>query len=181
MKIARFDGGRIGVVIDGTLRDVTRAAGIDPVGWPPVGLLRLIANFAALRNKLARAAGAAAPVRLADARPAHKFPYRAAAGALYDSGDFPRAVATAIGDGPARRPAAPARCRACCGKALRHRLCRRDRAGQVQHGLSLDAAHDGCPRTRRAEERGGLHGRHQCRSARRGRRHGRRDRIGPRA
>jgi len=28
-----------------------------------------------------------------------KFPYRAAAGALYDSGDYPRAVAAAIGDG----------------------------------------------------------------------------------
>jgi 2-furoyl-CoA dehydrogenase large subunit len=28
-----------------------------------------------------------------------KFPYHAAAGALYDSGDFPRAVATAVGDG----------------------------------------------------------------------------------
>jgi 2-furoyl-CoA dehydrogenase large subunit len=31
--------------------------------------------------------------------PAEKFPYKAAAGALYDSGDYPRAVATAIGGG----------------------------------------------------------------------------------
>ena len=31
--------------------------------------------------------------------PAAKFPYRAAAGSLYDSGDYPRAVETAIGDG----------------------------------------------------------------------------------
>lgn len=31
--------------------------------------------------------------------PPEKFPYRAAAGGLYDSGDYPRAVATAIGDG----------------------------------------------------------------------------------
>jgi 2-furoyl-CoA dehydrogenase large subunit len=31
--------------------------------------------------------------------PADKFPYRTAAGALYDSGDYPRAVATATGDG----------------------------------------------------------------------------------
>ena len=31
--------------------------------------------------------------------PADKFPYRAAAGALYDSGDYPRAVEIAIGDG----------------------------------------------------------------------------------
>ena len=31
--------------------------------------------------------------------PPEKFPYRAAAGSLYDSGDYPRAVETAIGDG----------------------------------------------------------------------------------
>jgi 2-furoyl-CoA dehydrogenase large subunit len=31
--------------------------------------------------------------------PANKFPYRAAAGALYDSGDYPRAVETAVGGG----------------------------------------------------------------------------------
>ena len=31
--------------------------------------------------------------------PAEKFPYRTAAGALYDSGDYPRAVETAVGDG----------------------------------------------------------------------------------
>src|SRR6202521_974205 len=31
--------------------------------------------------------------------PAHKFPYRAAAGALYDSGDYGRAVDTTVGDG----------------------------------------------------------------------------------
>jgi len=30
---------------------------------------------------------------------ADKFPYRAAAGGLYDSGDYPRAVETAVGDG----------------------------------------------------------------------------------
>lgn len=68
MKIARFDGGRIGIIIDGTLRDVTEAAGIDPAEWPPVGPVRLIANFAAWRDKLARAAAAAAPISLADAR-----------------------------------------------------------------------------------------------------------------
>src|SRR6185436_10474164 len=31
--------------------------------------------------------------------PAGRFPYRSAAGSLYDSGDYPRAVATALGDG----------------------------------------------------------------------------------
>jgi 2-keto-4-pentenoate hydratase/2-oxohepta-3-ene-1,7-dioic acid hydratase in catechol pathway len=68
MKIARFDGGRIGIIVDGTLRDVTAAAGIDPAEWPPVGPLRLIANFADLRDKLLRAADASPPIRLADAR-----------------------------------------------------------------------------------------------------------------
>jgi hypothetical protein len=56
MKIARFDGGRIGVVVGDTIRDVTAAAGVDPAEWPPVGTVRLIANFAALRDKLAAAA-----------------------------------------------------------------------------------------------------------------------------
>ena len=30
MKIARFNGGRIGIVVGDTIRDVTAAAGIDP-------------------------------------------------------------------------------------------------------------------------------------------------------
>ena len=55
MKIARFNGGRIGIVIGDTIRDVTEAAGIDPQEWPPVGPLRLIANFAALRDNPIRA------------------------------------------------------------------------------------------------------------------------------
>jgi 2-keto-4-pentenoate hydratase/2-oxohepta-3-ene-1,7-dioic acid hydratase in catechol pathway len=68
MKIARFNGGRIGIVIGDTIRDVTEAAGIDPQEWPPVGPLRLIANFAALRDKLAVAAQAATVIPLGEAR-----------------------------------------------------------------------------------------------------------------
>ncbi len=68
MKIARFNGGRIGVVIDDTIRDVTAAAGVDPAEWPPVGPLRLIANFPALRERLEAAARAAAPVVLDEVR-----------------------------------------------------------------------------------------------------------------
>jgi 2-keto-4-pentenoate hydratase/2-oxohepta-3-ene-1,7-dioic acid hydratase in catechol pathway len=68
MKIARFNGGRIGVVIDETLRDVTAAAGIDRAEWPPVGPLRLIANFGALRDTLLAAARAAKPLPLAEVR-----------------------------------------------------------------------------------------------------------------
>ena len=36
--------------------------------------------------------------------PKEKFPYKAAAGALYDSGDYLRAVETAAGERPSRRP-----------------------------------------------------------------------------
>ena len=68
MKIARFNGGRIGIVVGDTLRDVTAAAGIDPAEWPPVGPLRLIANFATLRDKLAAAAQTAPAIPLDEAR-----------------------------------------------------------------------------------------------------------------
>jgi 2-keto-4-pentenoate hydratase/2-oxohepta-3-ene-1,7-dioic acid hydratase in catechol pathway len=68
MKIARFNGGRIGIVVDDTIRDVTMAAGVDPAEWPPVGPLRLIANFPALREPLAAAARSAAPVKLDEVR-----------------------------------------------------------------------------------------------------------------
>jgi 2-keto-4-pentenoate hydratase/2-oxohepta-3-ene-1,7-dioic acid hydratase in catechol pathway len=68
MKIARFNGGRIGIVVGDTIRDVTAAADVDPAEWPPVGPLRLIANFAALREKLAAAAQSAPPIGLGDVR-----------------------------------------------------------------------------------------------------------------
>jgi 2-keto-4-pentenoate hydratase/2-oxohepta-3-ene-1,7-dioic acid hydratase in catechol pathway len=64
MKIARFDGGRIGVVIDGTLRDVTEAAGVDPAAWPPVGPVQMIADFDRRRDAIARAAAAAEPIAI---------------------------------------------------------------------------------------------------------------------
>jgi 2-keto-4-pentenoate hydratase/2-oxohepta-3-ene-1,7-dioic acid hydratase in catechol pathway len=68
MKIARFNGGRIGIVVGDTIRDVTVAAGIDPAEWPPVGPVRLIADFVALRDKLAAAAQMASPLPLDEAR-----------------------------------------------------------------------------------------------------------------
>jgi 2-keto-4-pentenoate hydratase/2-oxohepta-3-ene-1,7-dioic acid hydratase in catechol pathway len=56
MKIARFNEGRIGIVRGERVHDVTAAAGIDPGEWPPVGMNRLIANFAARRGALEAAA-----------------------------------------------------------------------------------------------------------------------------
>ncbi|MEQ8447689.1 MAG: fumarylacetoacetate hydrolase family protein [Pelagibacterium sp.] len=46
MKLARFDNGRVGVVDNDMIADITDAAGIDPKAWPPVGMVQLIARFA---------------------------------------------------------------------------------------------------------------------------------------
>ena len=68
MRIARFNGGRIGIVIGDTIRDVTAAADVDPAEWPPVGMVRVIAHFSGLRDKLAAAARSAPALPLADVR-----------------------------------------------------------------------------------------------------------------
>ena len=60
MKIARFDGGKVGVVTGDVIKDVSGAARLDPGEWPPVGMLRLIADFGALRPQIERAAAAGA-------------------------------------------------------------------------------------------------------------------------
>jgi len=60
--------GASAIVAGDTIRDVTAAAGVDPAEWPPVGPVRLIANFAALRDKLAAAAQAAPAIPLDEAR-----------------------------------------------------------------------------------------------------------------
>ena len=67
MKIARFNGDRIGIVNGDRIIDVSDACGIAPDEWPPVGITRLIANFAALRPKLAEA-GKQTGVALASVR-----------------------------------------------------------------------------------------------------------------
>lgn len=64
MKIVRFNGGRIGIVIDGAVRDVTEAAGVDPSQWPPVGPVQMICDFAGRRDPMLRAAESAHPVPL---------------------------------------------------------------------------------------------------------------------
>ncbi|MCK9512855.1 MAG: fumarylacetoacetate hydrolase family protein [Pigmentiphaga sp.] len=64
MKLLRFNNGRIGLVIDDTVRDVTTAAGVDPEFWPPVGVVRLIEQFAHRRDDLLAAALAAEPLAI---------------------------------------------------------------------------------------------------------------------
>lgn len=68
MKIARFDGGRIGVVVDDTIVDVTGAAGVDPHEWPPMGMVRVIAGFADLRPAFEAAVASGNALPLASVR-----------------------------------------------------------------------------------------------------------------
>jgi len=62
MQIARFDGGRIGVVRGQGIVDVTALCGVDPSAWPPVGMNVLIAAFDRLRGALAAASGPVIPL-----------------------------------------------------------------------------------------------------------------------
>ena len=64
MKIARFDEGRVGVVVGDDLVDVTDATEVDPRQWPPIGLVQLIASWAQVRPRIeaALAGGARVPV-----------------------------------------------------------------------------------------------------------------------
>jgi len=64
MKLARFDGGRIGIVENGNVLDVTAATGVDTTMWPPVGMVQLIAKFADKKDALVAAAKKAQPVPL---------------------------------------------------------------------------------------------------------------------
>jgi len=58
VRIARYNGGRIGVVVGDQIHDVTAAAGVDLAEWPPVGIVRTIAAFETLRPKIEAAAKA---------------------------------------------------------------------------------------------------------------------------
>jgi len=53
VKLARFNDGRIGIVDQDDIVDVTEICGIDPGEWPPVGMTRVIAGFDDLAAKLA--------------------------------------------------------------------------------------------------------------------------------
>jgi 2-keto-4-pentenoate hydratase/2-oxohepta-3-ene-1,7-dioic acid hydratase in catechol pathway len=68
MKIARFDGGRIGVIVDDRIIDVSAACGIDPAEWPPVGIVRIIAGFETMRLKIEAAVAAGGGTPLAGVR-----------------------------------------------------------------------------------------------------------------
>jgi len=52
MRLARFDGGRVGIVFDQEIADITDIAGVDPAEWPATGMLRLIRDFGAKRVEI---------------------------------------------------------------------------------------------------------------------------------
>lgn len=64
MKIARFDEGRIGVVLGDDLVDVTAKVDVDPEEWPAVGPNRLIRDFAQYADRIAKAAASGPRVPL---------------------------------------------------------------------------------------------------------------------
>ncbi|MCA1983251.1 fumarylacetoacetate hydrolase family protein [Nocardioides nematodiphilus] len=66
MKIARFDEGRIGVVIGDEVVDVTDVVGIDTDEWPVVGPNRLIRDFASHRDAIEDALHSAPRHRLGE-------------------------------------------------------------------------------------------------------------------
>ena len=69
MKIARFDEGRNGVVVDEQhLADITPLLGLDPAAWPPVGPLQLIAGFAEWRPRIEAALPGLPRIALRDLR-----------------------------------------------------------------------------------------------------------------
>lgn len=68
MRLARFDGGRIGVVEGDEIVDVTAVCGVDPAEWPAVGPLRLIRDFVRLRPQIEAALPSAPRQALAAVR-----------------------------------------------------------------------------------------------------------------
>jgi len=67
MHLFRFDGGRIGITVDGASYDITEAIGIDPGAWPPVQMVALIADFARRTQGVTRHAGTR-PIDIAGVR-----------------------------------------------------------------------------------------------------------------
>lgn len=68
MKLARFNGGRIGVVQDDRVIDVTAALSVDLAEWPPVAMTRLIADYERTRTIVAEAIASAPSLPISGVR-----------------------------------------------------------------------------------------------------------------
>nr|6JVV_A Chain A, maleylpyruvate hydrolase [Sphingobium sp. SYK-6]6JVV_B Chain B, maleylpyruvate hydrolase [Sphingobium sp. SYK-6] len=65
MRLARFDGGRLGVVIGDEIADITALTGADPAQWPDMNMIRLIRDFEGLRGAIEAALPGLARIPLA--------------------------------------------------------------------------------------------------------------------
>lgn len=68
MKLARFDGGRIGIVLGDEIADITEISGVDPAEWPAMGIVRLIRDFEGRRAEIEAALATAPRKALAQVR-----------------------------------------------------------------------------------------------------------------
>jgi 2-keto-4-pentenoate hydratase/2-oxohepta-3-ene-1,7-dioic acid hydratase in catechol pathway len=68
MKLASFNGGRIGVVIDDDIVDVSDLVNATPNAWPSVAMLHVIDRFASLRGKIEDFVQTAARMKLSEVR-----------------------------------------------------------------------------------------------------------------
>ncbi|WP_434668132.1 fumarylacetoacetate hydrolase family protein [Paraburkholderia sp. A3BS-1L] len=68
MKLASFDGGRIGLVEGDNIIDITCEVNVTPGAWPPVGMLHVIERFPSLKTRLAALAANAPRKPLAQVR-----------------------------------------------------------------------------------------------------------------
>ncbi len=55
MKLARYDGGKIGLIVNDRIIDVSDFVDNDSSAWPPVAMNRLIADFSKIRGRLEEA------------------------------------------------------------------------------------------------------------------------------
>lgn len=52
MRLVSFNGGRLGVLVEGGVVEITDLAGVPGGSWPPIGMVRLIAGFDDLRGQI---------------------------------------------------------------------------------------------------------------------------------
>src|SRR3954471_14343629 len=68
MKLASFDGSHLGVVQDDRVIDISDLVPLPAGFWPPVGMVKLIADFATLKPRIDDAVSKRTSVPLASVR-----------------------------------------------------------------------------------------------------------------
>lgn len=68
MRLARFDGGRLGLILGDEIADLTMLCGVDPLEWPAMGMVRLIRDFDHLRASIEAALPDLPRLKLAQVR-----------------------------------------------------------------------------------------------------------------